>query len=351
MTLDMEQQLFIDSGEAGRGHRINLLDGAFQEVGVGVENGLFQGYNATLLTQDFGSTGTGQFLTGVSYNDTDHNNFYSIGEGRNGVAVSVSGGGSTATAGAGGYSLAIGAGRQTVTFSGGGLASPVSVAVTISSGTNAKVDMVDQGTVTTSASLTDLSGATRIIGLGTIGLTLTGNASNETFSGTKGDDTIVGGGGVDTVLFSAAKSAYTITNLGNSEVQVAGPDGTDTLIGIDLLAFTDQTVDLTATANSSSNASHDFNGDGRSDILWRNTSGDTVLWNSNGAGGFTSQDLGVVSTDWRIADVGDFNGDGHSDILWRNASGDTVLWNSSAAGGYTSQDLGIVGTSWAVQRT
>src|SRR5208337_900667 len=32
------------------------------------------------------------------------------------------------------------------------------------------------------------------------------------------------------------------------------------------------------------------------DILWRNTSGDVSLWNSNGSGGFTHQDLGVVAS-------------------------------------------------------
>jgi hypothetical protein len=28
--------------------------------------------------------------------------------------------------------------------------------------------------------------------------------------------------------------------------------------------------------------------------------------------------LGIVSADWRIKQLGDFNGDGKTDILWRN---------------------------------
>jgi hypothetical protein len=33
-------------------------------------------------------------------------------------------------------------------------------------------------------------------------------------------------------------------------------------------------------------------------MLWRNTNGDTALWNTNGSDGFTFQDLGVVGTSW-----------------------------------------------------
>lgn len=54
----------------------------------------------------------------------------------------------------------------------------------------------------------------------------------------------------------------------------------------------------------------DFNGDGLSDILWRNTNGDAQVWNSNGSGGFSDQDLGVVSANYQVAGTADFNGDG-----------------------------------------
>ena len=341
-TLDLEKQLFVDAGVSGRGHRVNLMDPDFQEIGDATDDGAFQGVPyATLITQDFGTPSAGgQFLTGVSYVDANQNNFYDIGEGRNNVSVSVSGGGSTATAGAGGYSLAVAAGQKTVTFSGGGLASPVTVGVTVLASTNAKVDMVDQGTIMTSASLADLGGATRIMGLGTIGLTLTGNASNETFSGTKGNDTINGGGGVDTVDYSSVRSAYSVTRSGKSYI-VSGPDGTDTLTGIDRLAFSDQTVNIGVS-------DFDFNGDGNSDILWRNaSSGDTGYWavTSNAA---VWHDLGAASTAYSVVGVGDLNGDGASDIVWRNAAnGDTGSWILNGSG-YSWNDYGLSGTSYNV---
>ena len=100
----------------------------------------------------------------------------------------------------------------------------------------------------------------------------------------------------------------------------------------------------------------DFNGDGKTDILWRNSNGDVGLWNSvPGAGSvsFTDQDLGIVPTSWQIQGVGDFNGDGRADILWRNTTtGDVQLWHSVPGEGsviFTGQDLGVVPLDWHVQ--
>ena len=247
----------MDTNFPGRGHRVNILNSAYQEIGVGQVTGDFQGSNASMLTEDFGVRGNQQFLTGVSYADTDHDSFYSVGEGRGSmlVAVAAAGNPSTSTGTAGGYSLAVNSGLQTVTFSGGGLASPINVSVSIAANTNAKVDVIDQGTIATSASLTDLGGATKIIGLGTFGLALTGDSGNDTIIGTKGNDTIDGAGGSDTVVFSGNFSAYTRTNLPNGSIQIAGPDGTDTLSNVEVLQFADQSIPVGGSADlTASNA-------------------------------------------------------------------------------------------------
>src|SRR5204862_142467 len=63
----------------------------------------------------------------------------------------------------------------------------------------------------------------------------------------------------------------------------------------------------------------DFNGDGRADILWRNSStGENHVCLMNGT---TITGGGSVRTEpdqnWKVAGGGDFNGDGTADILWR----------------------------------
>jgi len=73
----------------------------------------------------------------------------------------------------------------------------------------------------------------------------------------------------------------------------------------------------------------DFTGDGRPDLLWRNTAtGQNVIWNMSGAT-FRSQATlpTVADTNWDIAATADLNGDGQCDIVWRDATtGLNVVW-------------------------
>ncbi len=70
----------------------------------------------------------------------------------------------------------------------------------------------------------------------------------------------------------------------------------------------------------------DFNGDGKSDILWRNTNGTVAIWEMNGGQLLASVGGQVVTNAWTIVGTGDFNGDGKSDILWRNTNGTVAIW-------------------------
>ena len=66
---------------------------------------------------------------------------------------------------------------------------------------------------------------------------------------------------------------------------------------------------------------NDFNGDGKADVLWQNTSGSRALWLMNGSTFGNSIFLPSVATSWKIVGAGDFNGDNKPDILWQNSSG------------------------------
>ncbi|MDF5727274.1 MAG: VCBS repeat-containing protein [Rhizonema sp. PD38] len=85
----------------------------------------------------------------------------------------------------------------------------------------------------------------------------------------------------------------------------------------------------------------DFNGDGRTDVFWRNTSqdpnaaGQNALWITDNTTGTnpTGYFLPTLSTDW-TEDFGDFNGDGRTDIFWRNNStGQNAIWTSADSTG------------------
>jgi Ca2+-binding RTX toxin-like protein len=73
--------------------------------------------------------------------------------------------------------------------------------------------------------------------------TIGGNAFSNTLTGGLGNDTLSGGFGIDTAIFAGPRAAYTITPSGDTHV-VSGPDGTDTLDGIELGIFDDVTVEF-----------------------------------------------------------------------------------------------------------
>lgn len=130
-TSQAHSDLFKDVGYAGRGHRVNIMNNAFREIGAGVATGGFNGYNSALVTEDFARTGTAIYLCGVAYTDNITNdNFYTPGEGLGGVTITAKRNSDNATFSmqtwaSGGYSLALPTGTYTVTASGGALGGTV----------------------------------------------------------------------------------------------------------------------------------------------------------------------------------------------------------------------------------
>ena len=72
----------------------------------------------------------------------------------------------------------------------------------------------------------------------------------------------------------------------------------------------------------------DFDGNGTSDILWRNVNdGRVTLWTMSGRAPTAAvQIYQERQLSWRIVAPGDFNGDGYPDLLWRNvATGENFI--------------------------
>jgi hypothetical protein len=206
------RDLFIDKGIDGRGHRLNILNEDYREIGVGQEIGKFKSggtnFNASMITQDFGATGTDVFVTGVVYNDTKKkDDFFSVGEQVAGRQVSSPGATDDTTGAGGGYELSFssGAGPKTVTFhlSGGN----VTVDLTVGS-SNLKVDVVNGNEVWTNASIGGVSSNVKQIhALGIDDIDLTGSSSGEKFYGNGGQNTFTGDGGNDTFVFHRGDTA------------------------------------------------------------------------------------------------------------------------------------------------
>ena len=77
---------------------------------------------------------------------------------------------------------------------------------------------------------------------------------------------------------------------------------------------------------------YDFDGDGRADILWQHDGGLAAIWTMNGTQPVSAA---VLAPDpgpaWRAIDGGDFDGDGRADILWRHEGGQAAVWTMNGA--------------------
>lgn len=146
-----EIQLLHNNLMNSSGHRANILNGNFREVGLGFEVGDYRGRSSGFVTENFAKTGSDLFLTGVAIDDKDGDRFYDPGEGLSGLTITAKSSTGTTfttkTMAAGGYDLALKPGTYTVTFSGAGIEASTR---TVSVGSkNVKLDLVDpkQGAV------------------------------------------------------------------------------------------------------------------------------------------------------------------------------------------------------------
>jgi len=93
----------------------------------------------------------------------------------------------------------------------------------------------------------------------------------------------------------------------------------------------------------------DFDGDRKHDLLWRDSATGTVaIWLLGGLFLQTGS-LGAVPNDWTIVGTADFNGDGKGDILWRNTTtGSVAIWLVNGLQVTQTSSLGFVSSNWTI---
>ena len=100
---------------------------------------------------------------------------------------------------------------------------------------------------------------------------------------------------------------------------------------------------------------NDFNGDGRSDVLWRDSGGTLNEWlgQMNGSLVNNAGAQNFLPSTWHVIGTGDYNGDTYDDILWRHDSGRIIEWLGGSTGSFTFNSLvGYdISTNWQVVGT
>ena len=232
---------------------------------------------------------------------------------------------------------------------------------------------IDLAAITSGSTVTLIDGTSitgieevSVLRLGDGNETVIGTSGNDTIHAEGGDDVLDGGAGVDTARFDGRRSDYTITQLSNGHVQVSGPDGTDDLVRIEQLRFSDGTYvqEITTGPVSLSYAGFgyapeaggwadntiyprgvaDIDGDGRADLIGFGSAGlFAALSNGDGTfgetflayNGFGASDAagGWANDNLYPRTLADVNGDGLQDLIGFGSAGVSIALGQAPASG------------------
>lgn len=96
-----------------------------------------------------------------------------------------------------------------------------------------------------------------------------------------------------------------------------------------------------ATVAPSTQASFDFNSDGRADVLGvAQANGVMTAYNGNGAGGLSSDTLGSGWGTTSALAHGDYNNDGRGDVIAQRSDGSLYFYRGNGANGFAGSEVG-----------
>jgi Ca2+-binding RTX toxin-like protein len=186
---------------------------------------------------------------------------------------------------------------------------------------------------------------------------LVGGRGDDTLVGGFGNDLLVGGEGIDTAVWTGPRRAYALTLNMHGESKIAGPEGVDTITGIEHFRFADgeyvtDTADVAAQVYRLYGATLGRTPDPDGLENWTKTVQAGALTLSQASSGF------VQSAEWQ-QHYGQQDDRGFVELLYRNVLGrepDTdglKNWINAFAHGLSRQDavLGFSESAENVQRT
>ena len=171
--------------------------------------------------------------------------------------------------------------------------------------------------------------------------TLNGGDGDDTLDGGVGNDALDGGAGVDAAAYQQLSSTATWVRNADGAISVnAGAEGNDTLLGVEVLSFTDREVYLFGPERS-------FSGDNTSDILFRRADGIMASWDVTGTTINNAHFLPTAGAEWSALGTGDISGDGRDDVLWQRTDGLVYAWTMNASGFAAAVAFTGIGAEWS----
>jgi uncharacterized protein YkwD len=293
----------IDNATDPLGHRLNILDSSYTEVGVGVVGPLAGG----MITQEFGEAAK-TYILGVAYLDANANGSYDVGEGLSGITVTpASGNWYTITSTSGGYAIPVDP-VQTVTGT-------VNVPYPVQTTAWATIQPYD-----TAYRQQQLAAAPNM----SVNLTWSGGT-----------------------LAAPVTTAVTMKTPVLVNYQIVGTDGW--VYNMTMVTSQNVKTDFTPAASSiippkPSKPLGNLKSDGTPNFIFQNSAGQVYAWFLDGSGNPVDFAAGTGLKagsnflypsglgDWRLAGVADVNGDGIPDLIFQNSVGQVYAWFLDGSG-------------------